>query len=81
MDGLDLEDWGYAYEGTKEIYQYVDRLITCFIKDADEYEWVYFDEGNILFQITFRSDDEESHDPTPTKEQTKELLDLFGREN
>ncbi|MDE6567966.1 MAG: hypothetical protein K2K70_09600 [Lachnospiraceae bacterium] len=87
LDGFDQEDWGYGDKGNKEVYQYGNGKKACFIKDEDGTDKVYFMEGNILFQMFFRDDDDLDddsivYDPdTANKEQVKDLLKLFGREN
>ena len=72
LDGFDQEDWGYGTKGRKEIYQYGDGKSACFTKDRDGGNAAYFMEGNILFQMIFSDD---------AKDQVKDLLKLFGREN
>lgn len=80
LDGFDQEEWGYGAEGKKEVYQYGDGKKACFIKDSDGNEKVYFVEGNILFQMHFNNgDDIEMGQATASKEQTKNLLKLFGQ--
>lgn len=82
LDGFDQEEWGYGAEGSKEVYQYGDGKTACFIKDSDGYEKVYFEEGNILFQMHFNNgDDIETGAATASKKQTKNLLKLFAQEN
>lgn len=45
-----------------------------------KYKTVYFVEGNILFQMSFNNgDDIEMGQATASKEQTKNLLKLFGQ--
>lgn len=82
VDGFDQEEWGYGAKGTKEVYQYGDGKIACFVKYPDGDKKVYFQEKNILFQMNVdNGDDIESGAATASKEQTKKLLDLFGQES
>lgn len=75
LDGFDQESWGYGTKGKKEVYQYGNGKKACFTKDSDGYETVYFMEENILFQLPFGKGNNAS------KEQVKDLLKLFGRED
>lgn len=75
LDGFDQEKWGYGATGSKEGYQYGEGKTACFVKDTDGCEIVYFKEKNILFQMHFNTGD-----ATASKEQTKNLLNLFGQE-
>lgn len=82
LDAFDQKEWGYGTKGSKEVYQYGDEKKACFTKDSDGYETVYFVEGNILFQMSFNNgDDIEMGYATASKEQTKNLLKLFGQES
>lgn len=82
LNGFDQEEWGYGAEGSEEVYQYGDGKTACFIKDSDGNEKVYFEEGNILFQMHFNNgDDIETGAATASKKQTKNLLKLFAQEN
>lgn len=86
LDGFDQEEWGYGNKGDEEVYQYGNGKKACFIKDSDGYEWVYFQEGNILFQLSLRYCDDpdcgnsETCTHTASKKQVKKLLKLFDRE-
>ena len=89
LEGFDQEVWGYGDNGSKEIYHYGDGKTACFIKNKDGRDVVYFQEGNILFQLYFGyCYDPDCEDETCTldhhitsKKEVKKLLKLFGREN
>lgn len=79
LEGFDQKNWGYGDKGKKEIYEYGGGKKACLVtssKTKDEYERVYFEEKNILFQGFF-----DNEGAGPSKKQMKELLDLFGSEN
>lgn len=80
LNGFRQESWGYGASGSKEIYKYGDGKKACFLKDSDGYEKVYFEEGNILFQMHFNTGGSiEDGAATATKKQAKKLLKLFGK--